>query len=81
MAIKEKEDKHNQIKINKLSDKYNDVETKVRLPMNEEISSKIDKKLIKKLELKKKVKVIVYEDSYRKVRCLSRNENVVEIRG
>jgi hypothetical protein len=33
------------------------------------------------METKRKVKVILYEDSYRKVRCLSRNENVVELKG
>ena len=33
------------------------------------------------MEAKRKVKVILYEDSYRKVRCLGRNENVVELKG
>lgn len=81
MAIKQKEDQQNQIKINKLSDKYNEVDTKVRLPINEEITQKINYKFIRKMEAKRKVKVILYEDSYRKVRCLGRNENVVELKG
>ena len=49
--------------------------------MNEEITSKIDSKIIKKIESKRKVKLILYEDSHRKVRCLNKNENVLEIQG
>ena len=49
--------------------------------MNQEISSEINFKLIKKIESKRPVKIIVYEDSYKKVKCLSENENVVEIKG
>ena len=49
--------------------------------MNQEISSEIDLKLIKKIESKRPVKIMVYEDSHKKVKCLSENENVVEIKG
>ena len=49
--------------------------------MNQEISSEINFKLIKKIESKRPVKIIVYENSYKKVKCLNENENVVEIKG
>lgn len=51
------------------------------MPFNEEITELVDKKMIKKIEKKNNLKLIVYEDSYRKVRCLNRNENVIEFKG
>ena len=93
MSIKEKEDRANHIQKEtierrmsqsdsyKNTDKYLDNETKVRIPLSDQINELINKKMVIKQADKHGVHMIQFYNSYRKVKCLGKNENVVELRG
>ena len=63
------------------ANKYLDNETKVRIPLSDQINELINKKMVIKQADKHGVHMIQFYNSYRKVKCLGKNENVVELRG